>query len=164
MSNGCNRRYKIIPIAHQYTPRCIDRASSMLEPATPRFAPKSEGLPKSAELGEISVLDEIHPPCHGQTHIGTHYGLMYAPGGLPMAPPSLASSGPGLAESHLPPIIGYFAKTHFVQVDTFFLSRHKSKFGPRHRILMRFFAYMLRKMTSPCPQNFRIFLQGNNLL
>ena len=84
--------------------------------------------------------------------------------GVAHGAPSLACSGPGLAESHLPPIIGYFAKTHFVQVDAFFLSRHKSKFGPRDRILMRFFADILRKMRSPCPQIFRIFLQGNNLL
>lgn len=68
-----------------------------------------------------------------------------------------------LVESVLPPIIGYYAISKIVQVDTFFLSRHKSKFGLRDRILTSFFAEVLRIMLSSCPQSFRMFLQGNNL-
>lgn len=51
---------------------------------------------------------------------------VHAPGGSPWRPRP-APRGHGLAESHLPPIIGYFAKTRFSQVDAFFLRRHKSK-------------------------------------
>lgn len=69
-----------------------------------------------------------------------------------------------LVSSVPPPIIGYFAIARIVQVDTFFLSRHKSKIGLRDRILTRFFADMLRIMLSSCPQSFIIFLQCNNFL
>ena len=57
------------------------------------------------------------------------------------------------------PIRGYYAKAKFVQVDTLFLSRHKSIFGATHCILMRFFACILTIIVSPCSPNFIIFLK-----
>ena len=69
-----------------------------------------------------------------------------------------------LVSSVPPPIIGYFAIVRIVQVDTFFLSGHKSKIGLRGRILTRFFADMLRIMLSSCPQSLIAFHQGNNVL
>ena len=38
----------------------------------------------------------------------------------------------GIGRQVLPPIYGLYAISHFVQVDTFFLGRHKAKFGPRN--------------------------------
>ena len=71
---------------------------------------------------------------------------------------------PRLDESALPLIIGYYAISKIVQVDTFFLIRHKSKIGLNHTLLTRFFAEVLRIMISPCPQSFKKFLLGRNLL
>lgn len=58
-----------------------------------------------------------------------------------------------------PPIRGYFAKGKFVQVDTLFVSRHKSISRATQRIWTRFFAGILRKMVSPTSPSFIIFLQ-----
>jgi len=75
---------------------------------------------------------------------------------LPLKPASVELAG----SRSTPPYKRLYAKGKFLQVDTIFLSRHKSISRATLRNLMPFFAVILRKIVSPCSPNFIIFLEG----